>query len=285
MTQTFSSATDFRKSLESRLKNLALAKNLDLQRLRRKVAFDRLLARLFSEKEPQFFLKGGYAMELRLSSARATKDIDLTSLRRMDQQDNPMSQLLLSDLRLLAQKNLNDFFIYQVGEAQIDLDNAPYGGARFPVSSMIDGKVFIKFQLDVGADAVVDKIESIPGTDWLGFCGIPSSNFAMISIEQQFAEKLHAYTLPRPNRLNTRVKDLIDMVLLIRIRPLDLNAFRKSLDQVFKVRKTHNLPQKLEPPPLQWHGPYNELASECSLSLSLEDAFAEVVKIRHSILE
>ena len=79
---------------------MALAKNLDLQRLRRKVAFDRLLARLFSEKEPQFFLKGGYAMELRLSTARATKDIDLTSLRRMDQQDNSMSQLLLSDLRL-----------------------------------------------------------------------------------------------------------------------------------------------------------------------------------------
>lgn len=40
MTHLFNSATDFRKSLESRLKNLALAKDLDLQRLRRKVAFD-----------------------------------------------------------------------------------------------------------------------------------------------------------------------------------------------------------------------------------------------------
>lgn len=283
MAQVFSSATDFRKSLESRLKNLALAKNLDLQRLRRKVAFDRLLARLFSEQEPQFFLKGGYAMELRLSTARATKDIDLTCLKRIDQQNNSISQLLLSDLRSLARKNLNDFFIYQIGEAQIDLDNAPYGGARFPVSSIIDGKVFVKFQLDVGADAIVDEIESLPGTDWLGFCGIPSINFPMISIEQQFAEKLHTYTLPRPDKLNTRVKDLIDMVLLIRIRPLDFHAFRRALDQVFKVRKTHKLPREIEPPPLQWHGPYNELANECSLSLSLEDAFEEVVKI-HSIL-
>ncbi|KAF3362055.1 hypothetical protein PHSC3_001366 [Chlamydiales bacterium STE3] len=116
MTQVFNSATDFRKSLESRLKNLALSKNLDLQRLRRKVAFDRLLARLFSEQEPRFFLKGGYAMELRLSSARATKDIDLTSLTRSDQQGNPIGQLLLSDLRSLARKNLNDFFIYQIGQ-------------------------------------------------------------------------------------------------------------------------------------------------------------------------
>jgi hypothetical protein len=106
MTQLFNSATDFRKSLESRLKKLALAKDLDLQRLRRKVAFDRLLARLFSEQEPRFFLKGGYAMELRLSTARATKDIDLTSLTRVDHQGNPISQLLLSDLRSLARKDL-----------------------------------------------------------------------------------------------------------------------------------------------------------------------------------
>ena len=106
----------------------------------------------------------------------------------------------------------------------------------------------------------------------------------MISIEQQFAEKLHSYTLPRPDRLNTRVKDLIDMVLLTQIRPLDLHAFKNALDQVFKVRKTHALPRELEPPPTQWRGPYEELANECSLSLSLGDAFAEVVKIRHSIL-
>lgn len=183
MTQAFNSATDFRKSLESRLKNLALARNQDLQRLRRKVAFDRLLARLFSEQEPQFFLKGGYAMELRLSTARATKDIDLTSLRRIDQRGNPISHVLLSDLRTLARK------------------------------------------------------------------------------------------------------DLIDMILLSQIRPLDLRILKSALDQVFKVRRTHALPRKLEPPPVQWHGPYVELANECSLSLSLDEAFAEVVKIQHSIIE
>jgi len=43
----FKSATDFRKSLEARLKNLAEETGQDLQRLRRKVAFDRLLARIF----------------------------------------------------------------------------------------------------------------------------------------------------------------------------------------------------------------------------------------------
>ena len=83
MTTRFKTAADFRKSLENRLKNIATEKGDNLQRLRRKVAFDRLLARLFSLEEQSFFLKGGYAMELRLKTARATKDIDLTSLKRL----------------------------------------------------------------------------------------------------------------------------------------------------------------------------------------------------------
>jgi len=60
---------------------------------------------------------------------------------------------------------------------------------------------------------------------------------------------------------------------------------KNALDQAFTVEKTHILPRKLEPPPSQWHRLYDELARECSLYLSLGDAFAEVVKIRHLILE
>jgi hypothetical protein len=45
MGKIFKTATAFRKSLESRLMNISQETNTDLQRLRRKVAFDRLLAR------------------------------------------------------------------------------------------------------------------------------------------------------------------------------------------------------------------------------------------------
>lgn len=54
---------------------------MDFQRLRKQVAFGRLLARLFAQSDSPFFLKGGYAMELRLSRARTTRDIDVTLLR------------------------------------------------------------------------------------------------------------------------------------------------------------------------------------------------------------
>jgi hypothetical protein len=77
----YKTAGAFRVALETRLRTRARDEKTDLQRLRRQVAFDRLLARLFSKgpaaKYP-WVLKGGYAMELRIQSARTTKDIDLT---------------------------------------------------------------------------------------------------------------------------------------------------------------------------------------------------------------
>jgi predicted nucleotidyltransferase component of viral defense system len=279
MTTRFKTSADFRKSLENRLKNMATEKGENLQRLRRKVAFDRLLARLFSSEEQSFFLKGGYAMELRLKTARATKDIDLTSLKRLKGEGDLLSAMILEELRMLAQQDLGDFFVYRIGEAQLDLDNAPYGGARYSVTALLDGKVFVRFQLDVGADAVVTRTETMRGTDWLGFCGIPSPVFAMISVEQQFAEKLHAYTLPRLERPNTRVKDLVDMVLLAKMRSMDFEILKEALRLVFKVRQTHPLPQKIDMPPQAWEIPYNELAKECALMLSLDEAFREVEKI------
>jgi len=78
----YATAADFRRALEDRLQDIARKKSFDLQRLRRQVAFDRLLARLFQVGEPlalPWVLKGGYAMELRIKAARTTKDTSLKS--------------------------------------------------------------------------------------------------------------------------------------------------------------------------------------------------------------
>ncbi len=68
MTQknTYLNATAFRRSLEDRLNNISKKENKDLQRLRREVAFDRFLGRLFLHKSG-WVLKGGYAMAFYIS--------------------------------------------------------------------------------------------------------------------------------------------------------------------------------------------------------------------------
>jgi hypothetical protein len=79
----------------------------------------------------------------------------------------------------------------------------------------------------------------------LKFAGISPATIYAISKEQQFAEKLHAYTLPRPDRFNTRVKDLVDMLLLIREGSIDEDVVRENLSKVFHRRNTHSLPPTL----------------------------------------
>ena len=71
--KTYRSAADFRRALEDRLQDIAKKEAIDLQRIRREVAFDRLLVRLFRGERPDklpWALKGGYAMELRIQSAQ-----------------------------------------------------------------------------------------------------------------------------------------------------------------------------------------------------------------------
>jgi len=75
----YRTAGAFRHSLEERLNQISKNQGIDLLRLRRRVSFERLLARLFTNPHPQWVLKGGYAIELRFENlARATRDIDLS---------------------------------------------------------------------------------------------------------------------------------------------------------------------------------------------------------------
>lgn len=264
----YKTAKDFRKGLEMRLQKISAQSQIDLQRLRRKVAFDRLLARIFSEKETGFFLKGGYAMELRMVDARATKDMDITSLHQVDS--------ILDKLHNLSDKDLGDYFVYRIGSPIKDLENAPYGGRRYPVSTLIDDRLFVQFQLDIGVDLVVDRVETIDGSNWLEYCNIPSPKIWMISAKQQFCEKLHAYTLPREGRINSRSKDLIDMILLISMYSFDPQDFPQLLDKIFRARKTHDLPNDLDPPPKEWQIPFSAMALECGLSNTMDESFEQV---------
>lgn len=271
--KTYRSAADFRRALEDRLQDIAKKEAIDLQRIRREVAFDRLLIRLFRGEQPEklpWALKGGYAMELRIQSARATKDIDLTV--RLTGSADVANDALLQKLQRSAALEVGDFFVYMIGEPIADLDAAPYGGSRFPVEARIDGRAFVKFHLDVGiGDAVIEPLEAIRGRDWLQFAGIPNESIYMIPREQQFAEKLHAYTLPRPGAVNSRVRDLVDMVLLIRSDTLDETKTADALQITFVRRNTHTVPDVLSSPPADWKRPFAALAQECGLEIGLED--------------
>ena len=272
--RTYATGLALRTALEERLKRVAREEGVDLQRLRRQVAFDRFLARLFPVAGAEWILKGGYAMELRFQTARATRDLDFTvRTARSSSGDG-----LVKQLQDAGAKDAGDFFHYRTGDAMMDLDGAPYGGARYPVESIMGGRTFVKFHLDVGiGDVVLDPPEQARMRDWLGFAGIAPPDVPMIQREQQFAEKLHAYTLPR-TKPNSRVRDLVDMVLLIQSGTLDSGRLVQALHATFGRRATHSVPEALTPPPEEWSAPFARLAAECSLELSVSEAFGIVME-------
>lgn len=271
----YKTAGAFRTALEDRLAKIAVTENVDLQRLRRQVAFDRLLARLSSVPNSPWVLKGGYAMELRFQKARTTKDLDFTL--RLKTKGAPGGNEVLDLVQAVAASDLGDFFVYRIGEATADLDGAPYGGVRYPVEAVLADRTFARFHIDIGVgDIVMEPAEIFHSRDWLGFARIPPATITAISREQQFAEKIHAYTLPRMQSPNSRVRDLVDMVLLVGSNQLIPEKTRGAILGTFNRRATHPVPPFLQGSPADWEKPFVALASECGLQIGIDEAFRTV---------
>lgn len=277
--KSYSTAFSFRRALEDRLNAASKAECVDLQRMRRQVAFDRLLVRLFAEGSPPWRLKGGYALELKLSVARTTRDLDLG----LSSGALPGEELLEA-LQTAAARDAGDFFVYAIGAPVMDLDGAPYGGSRHPVEANLDGRLFARFHLDLGlGDIQREPCEWTEPRDWLGFAGIEAGKFPSISREEHFAQKLHAYTLPRIERANTRVKDLVDLVLLIESVALDVERLKRDVTDTFRRRATHPLPPGLEAPPDFWKPVFEKLAAECGIDGDILGQFEKVERFYRTL--
>lgn len=214
-----------------------------------------------------------------MRAARTTKDIDLMLYDGTPLSKDPAKRR--EEVRVMLQEeaaaHLDDFFEFLVGEAREDLEGAPEGGSRYPVAAQMDGRDFARFHVDVGiGDEVLEPLDIVTGQDWLGFGGVAAPSFPVISAEQQFAEKLHAYSLPRGERANTRTKDLIDMVLLIRSGKLDKAKTSAAVRATFTKRGTHALPAELDAPPGAWGPVFDALGKECGLPMTIGEGFAIV---------
>jgi hypothetical protein len=216
-------------------------------------------------------------MELRMHQARATKDIDLTMV--VSSQEAGAGGGTDHVRRLLMEAcsvKLPDGFIFLVGESVLDLDGPPEGGRRYPVHATMSGRTFARFRVDVGiGDELIDVPDRVEGEGWFDFAGLPRPEFRMISTEQQFAEKIHAYTLPRQERDNSRAKDLIDLVLL-QAATMEPGRLRRSVRKTFERRNTHPAPNALPVPPRSWEPRFQVLARECGIDLELKQAFEQL---------
>ena len=269
----------FRTALEQRLATAAREADLPVMRLRKLVVFDRLLARLLVVAPDRWLLKGALALELRLGArSRTTKDMDLA--RRDDE------EAATTDLLAAQSVDLGDYFTFAI-ERTGRLDAALEGAAvRYHVAAALDGRPFEDVIVDVGfADPIATAPETLRGPDLLRFAAIEPIAVPAVPITQHVAEKMHAYTRTYASeRRSSRVKDLIDLVLIQSAIAFEAGHLQEALRVTFAQRGTHPLPTALRAPPADWEPAYSRLAREVGLAPGVRTGFALVTAFLDPIL-
>lgn len=85
-------------------------------------------------------------------------------------------------------------------------------------------------------DPWLGNAQKLTGPALLGFVGIELGSVKAIPIAQHLAEKIHAYTKQHGTHGSTRVKDLVDMVLLIDAAPIEVATQVDMLRKVVQAR-------------------------------------------------
>jgi len=256
--RTYPSPEAFKQALEQRLR-ASTQSGAELPRKRQLLVFHRFLARVVAVLGNAATLKGGLVLELRLERARTTKDVDL---RMQGPPDD-----ILAKLQQAARRDVGDFMTFEIrpdeDHPEIQNDGMQYAGLRFRTECKLAGKLYgQRFGVDVGfGDPMLGEPEVVVSEDLLAFAGIAPPTLRIYPIETHIAEKLHAYTMPRP-RPSSRVKDLPDIALLATVQSIHAKRLRDALAQTFTYRKTHALPAALPAPLSAWATPYLAMARE-----------------------
>ncbi len=269
----YPTAAAFRAALEDHLRRRAHSTGVPLDRLRKEIAHQRLLARLAAVAPPgSWALKGGQALLARLdTAARATKDADATWRADLSHLDDMLEEAVDIDL--------GDGFRFEVGAARLMTAETDEGGVRYPVLALLDGREFERLQLDV--NAVPDDrrpLEQLQLRDLLGFAGIGPPTVPVISIAQHLAEKLHAYVRDYGAQANSRPRDLYDMLVIAWSLPVP--TFREldsACRETFTLRET-SWPPTLPTPPGSWAATWNSFVSDHDIPWTDLDAAGQALE-------
>ncbi|MFI9569991.1 nucleotidyl transferase AbiEii/AbiGii toxin family protein [Microbispora rosea] len=192
-----------------------------LSQRRRRFAYDRLLARLFTSDEDGWILKGGVALLIRLSVARHSADVDVVA--RADSVEAG-----LAALRGAAETELGDFFSFRFDRPRSLVQGVD--GVRVSVEAWLGSRRFERFGVDLVTGAVMTgEPEVSPPTLTLDIPGLVRPPYRLYPLADTVADKVMAILEDHSGRPSTRFRDLVDLVLIARSRSLQADALSTAL--------------------------------------------------------
>lgn len=274
---TYATPRALRTALEHRLHALSVDAGIGLDRLRRRVLFERIVTRLHRVEPGLWVLKGGMALEVRLGgSARATKDIDV-GLREEVFDAADLRDRLIADL---AVDVVGDRFAMVVGEpTQLKEDAGGHLTWRVPVVASLADRYFGAIKLDVSPRPhELNDTDRLPLPNSLAFAGIPTTEIEIVDVHRHAAEKFHAMTRDHGDRENSRVRDLLDLVIVIEHGLVTPVAVAIAARAVWAERDATAPPGQLPPFPSSWPQRYDELATAYDIDAQTFRAAARLVE-------
>jgi len=228
------------QGLQRWISEWAADSSVSTARVQRRIALVAIAAMLDDVCDAQgktlFAVKGGSALELRYeSAARASRDIDLAYRGMLTDIHGTVAKCVES--------GWSGFHGRVLDPEPLTIPWANVSGQRITVKLTYLGKPFTTVPLEVVTTerTEVELVTSMR-LDAVGL-KMPES-IPCLSLRYQIAEKLHACTDPLDGeRINDRVSDLMDLVLIEDLSPdLSLVRVRKACVDVFAHRATHPWP-------------------------------------------
>jgi Nucleotidyl transferase AbiEii toxin, Type IV TA system len=200
----------------------------------RQARFDRFLSRVFAEGErSEWLLKGGMRMLARVPRSRTTKDVDLASLRAPDLADAERA------LATLAEADLGDHLTFRL------IQSTPTG-LRENQPGVVTRRYFFAC-IDADHDTEVDSVvvDVVVGPPPVGRPEVvePANRlhlrrplitfpYRLYPVADQIADKVCATmdTQYPGGKRSSRVKDLVDLVLIAHTQTADLEELRAAID-------------------------------------------------------
>ena len=220
-------------SVRQRLHNLAKERGRPFQEVLQYFAIERFLYRLSQTAlRERFLLKGALLLSAwKAPETRSTMDIDL-----LGHGEDPAANLeaIVREL-CLHQVDPPDGMVFDpesVAREEITVESE-YVGVRVTFRAHL-GTARIPMQIDLGiGDAVIDPETEVELPTLLDF---PPARLRGYSRESAIAEKLHAMFVH--GRLNSRMKDYFDILLLSRHFAFDGRSLAQAIQATFRRRDT-----------------------------------------------
>jgi hypothetical protein len=250
--------TDFRRSIETKILKLHNNTGVPIPTIRKTLAFNRFLARLAIALPHGWVLKGGFFMQLQFhQKARTTRDIDLLFT---EQKKNIRNVLMKA-----SKVPLSDWFAFEVGAASVE-GQVQEKTTRYEIHSLLDSRTFENFHLDINSsDILFGKPVGIPSREILDIPEFGNFEIPCYSLPQQIAEKFHALTKPYGAGVSSRVKDLVDILLIAGQEDLSFQILKKAIFSTFQNRNTHPIPQNVPEVLVLFPKEYSSLASKLDI--------------------